>query len=78
MLTNYAGARLQGKVVKLRANLVRLLWVLQPLRVIEYKKADRFANRGTTDIRTTLFSVGLPKCYLEELLRKCLEQMAPT
>ena len=40
------------------------------------EKADKLAIRGVRGVRATRCSVGMPECYLEEFLEKCLEQMA--
>ena len=59
-----------------RANSISLLWVLGHLVVIGNEKAGRLANRGARAVRATRCSVGLPACYLDELLEKWLGKMA--
>ena len=39
------------------------------------ENAGRLANRGTKGVRVTRCSLGLPECYLEELLDKWLQKM---
>ena len=61
---------LLGELV--RANSVILLWVPGHSRVLGNDKADSLANGGARAIRATRCSVGLPACYLDELLEKWL------
>ena len=57
---------------------VSFLWVPGYSGVIGNEKADRLlANRGATAVRVTRCSIGLPACYLDELLEKWLGNMAP-
>ena len=53
-----------------RGNSVSLLWVPGHSGVIGNEKVDRLANRGARALRATRCSVGLPACYLDELLDK--------
>ena len=59
-----------------RTNSVSLLWAPGYSGVIGNEKADRLANRGARAVRATRCRVGLPACYLDELLEKWLSKMA--
>ena len=60
----------------LRCRKLQCLWVSGHSGVVGNDTADRLANKWTKGVRATRCSVGLPECYLEELLEKWLEKMA--
>ena len=68
--------RWRGLLGKKLARAVSLMWVPVYSGVIGNEKADSLANRGAKAVRDTSCSVGLPACYLDELLEKWLGKMA--
>ena len=62
-----AQAMLEGDC---RRNLVSHQWIPGHSGVIGNEKADKLGNRDARAVKSTRCSVGLPACYLDELLEK--------